>query len=289
MEDIGLALADFVSNLENVPSEIRHLFSEITDLDEKYEEAMSRAYQEERNLQKWLKDRSNREKQAEREEQLIKSIDDEHIKAKAYCQEKIRLTKKAMTIVQRHLAKLDAEIRHYDKTPFDQKRSTTNYNTPTHSSLGTVGIQNGELGSFRLPTPKRFSDSIPSLALENAATEAEGFYTPSRAPKRRHHAGANGAARSIQRHKKQLKLTSSVLSLDGIEIDSGSGGAGGIEESDDQLYCFCQQVSYGDMVACDGVDCRYEWFHWECVGLTSPPKGSWYCSECLAKLLDEEE
>lgn len=24
-------------------------------------------------------------------------------------------------------------------------------------------------------------------------------------------------------------------------------------DNDDRLYCFCQQVSYGDMVACDGA------------------------------------
>ncbi|KAJ2830900.1 hypothetical protein GGI24_001786, partial [Coemansia furcata] len=265
MEDIGLVLADFVGNMENVPSEIRHLFSEITDLDDKYEEAMSRAYQGERALQRSLRDKDNRERASEKEETLLQSIDREHVAAERFCQEKVRLTKKAMTIVQRHLAKLDTEIRHFDKSPIvviEQKRS----GYAASSGLATVGISNGELSSFRLPTPKRFSDSVPSLALENAATEGDEFYTPSRIPKRRHGSQGNGANggggggvnRPVQRHKKQLKLANSVLSLDGIEVDAGSAGAGGIEESDDQLYCFCQQVSYGDMVACDGPDCRYE-------------------------------
>ncbi|KAK7206397.1 inhibitor of growth proteins N-terminal histone-binding-domain-containing protein [Myxozyma melibiosi] len=56
------------------------------------------------------------------------------------------------------------------------------------------------------------------------------------------------------------------------------------ENNDSALYCFCQQVSYGDMVACDNEDCRYEWFHYGCVGLKSPPSGVWYCSqECQEK------
>merc|ERR1719228_605385 len=42
-------------------------------------------------------------------------------------------------------------------------------------------------------------------------------------------------------------------------------------------YCICNQVSYGDMVACDNEDCPYEWFHYPCVGVTAPPKGKWYC------------
>jgi len=45
-------------------------------------------------------------------------------------------------------------------------------------------------------------------------------------------------------------------------------------------YCICNRVSYGDMVACENETCPYEWFHFECVGLTSTPKGNWRCSEC---------
>ncbi|KAI8967016.1 hypothetical protein BDF20DRAFT_830407 [Mycotypha africana] len=45
-------------------------------------------------------------------------------------------------------------------------------------------------------------------------------------------------------------------------------------------YCYCNQVSYGDMVACDGENCEKEWFHYACVGLTEPPIGKWYCEYC---------
>ena len=38
-------------------------------------------------------------------------------------------------------------------------------------------------------------------------------------------------------------------------------------------YCFCNQISYGQMVACDERGCAREWFHLSCVGLTHPPKG----------------
>ncbi|OBZ90085.1 Inhibitor of growth protein 5 [Choanephora cucurbitarum] len=45
-------------------------------------------------------------------------------------------------------------------------------------------------------------------------------------------------------------------------------------------YCYCNQVSFGDMVACDGENCEKEWFHYACVGLTEPPIGKWYCEDC---------
>jgi hypothetical protein len=55
-------------------------------------------------------------------------------------------------------------------------------------------------------------------------------------------------------------------------------------DEDSQVYCFCQQVSFGEMVACDNENCEREWFHLPCVGLTSPPQGKWFCDECLAKM-----
>jgi len=82
----------------------------------------------------------------------------------------------------------------------------------------------------------------------------------------------------------------------GISLESpGMGGPvtpGGSQGSDQEWnydpneprYCICNQVSYGDMVACDNEDCPYEWFHYPCVGITDPPKGKWYCAPCTANM-----
>ena len=49
------------------------------------------------------------------------------------------------------------------------------------------------------------------------------------------------------------------------------------------LYCFCKNVSYGDMIACDNKECPYEWFHFACVGLIQKPEGGkWFCQKCVA-------
>ena len=52
------------------------------------------------------------------------------------------------------------------------------------------------------------------------------------------------------------------------------------EEADNNKYCICQNVSHGNMVACDNEECRYEWFHWGCVGVTREPQGKWFCPDC---------
>jgi len=60
------------------------------------------------------------------------------------------------------------------------------------------------------------------------------------------------------------------------------------EEEDPTLYCTCRQKSHGDMVACDGKHCPYEWFHYTCVGISAPPKGKWLCSSCSASMRRSE-
>ena len=58
---------------------------------------------------------------------------------------------------------------------------------------------------------------------------------------------------------------------------------GGRDDMEDQRYCFCNNVSYGDMIGCDDDECDREWFHLECVGLSKPPQGTWYCDACLER------
>ena len=49
------------------------------------------------------------------------------------------------------------------------------------------------------------------------------------------------------------------------------------------IYCFCNYISYGNMIKCDNPSCKREWFHFHCVGLKNQPKGKWFCSEKCAK------
>lgn len=51
-------------------------------------------------------------------------------------------------------------------------------------------------------------------------------------------------------------------------------------DPNEPTYCLCHQVSYGEMIGCDNTECPIEWFHFPCVGLTSKPKGKWYCPKC---------
>jgi hypothetical protein len=53
------------------------------------------------------------------------------------------------------------------------------------------------------------------------------------------------------------------------------------EDGDEPRYCYCNEVSYGNMIACDNDECPREWFHLACVNLDKAPTGrtKWFCSD----------
>ncbi|KAH7912977.1 hypothetical protein BJ138DRAFT_1226481 [Hygrophoropsis aurantiaca] len=65
-----------------------------------------------------------------------------------------------------------------------------------------------------------------------------------------------------------------------VEGADGEEGEEGEEGEDKELYCFCQKLSYGEMIACDNPDCPYQWFHLPCVNLKQPLPERWFCAEC---------
>lgn len=68
-------------------------------------------------------------------------------------------------------------------------------------------------------------------------------------------------------------------------------GCRAIAREGESVYCYCRcpydEVS--EMIACDGSDCPIEWFHFECVNIMVPPKGTWYCPNCRPKYINEDQ
>ena len=52
------------------------------------------------------------------------------------------------------------------------------------------------------------------------------------------------------------------------------------ESDKENIYGICQKGSSGRMIACDNHSCKYQWFHYQCIGMKRAPKGTWYCSTC---------
>ncbi|RDA93184.1 hypothetical protein CP533_3192 [Ophiocordyceps camponoti-saundersi (nom. inval.)] len=89
--------------------------------------------------------------------------------------------------------------------------------------------------------------------------------------------------------KKQQKRGNTAAVSHNVDEEASSSMHGedeGDVDADEPTYCYCNSVSYGEMVACDADGCAREWFHLACVGLKVAPgsKTKWYCEDCKDRL-----
>ena len=45
-------------------------------------------------------------------------------------------------------------------------------------------------------------------------------------------------------------------------------------------FCSCGKNVDAPMIGCDGPNCELQWYHFDCVGITSAPDGDWFCPTC---------
>ncbi|KAI9858185.1 MAG: hypothetical protein M1813_007834 [Trichoglossum hirsutum] len=127
----------------------------------------------------------------------------------------------------------------------------------------------GKVSKTTTPTVNTFPDSHHSQSRINksATTTTTIKHSAPNSNPRSHKKGASA-------NHQQLAAAAAAASAGGGD-EEGSSMQGDDEEDDDDSeprYCYCNQVSYGEMVACDAGDsCPREWFHLDCVGLTKAP------------------
>ena len=57
-------------------------------------------------------------------------------------------------------------------------------------------------------------------------------------------------------------------------------GRGDVEPEVNEVYCCCKGPDEGEMIGCDNKNCVIQWFHADCLMITSIPKGQWFCPDC---------
>ncbi|KAH0537249.1 hypothetical protein FGG08_005951 [Glutinoglossum americanum] len=146
----------------------------------------------------------------------------------------------------------------------------------------TTGTRNsGKVSKTSTPTANTFPDSHRSRPSRTNDSNSATTAHPIPIPRSRSH--KKGASAIHQQH-----MAAAAAASTGGGDEEGSSMQGDDEDDDDSepRYCYCNQVSYGEMVACDADSCPKEWFHLDCVGLTKAPtkNAKWYCDECKDSL-----
>ncbi|KAI9806157.1 MAG: hypothetical protein M1833_004564 [Piccolia ochrophora] len=193
-----------------------------------------------------------------------------------------------------------------DKSMKKEDVDTTTTTTPTPAQTIQQTTVTGTRGGSRAS-----KNSTPIAATFSDATKPSRSHRASDAALNHHHNNNNNHNANKRSHKKGAGLAAQLAAASAATADDeGSSMQGDDEEDDDESeprYCYCNGVSYGEMVACDADACPREWFHLECVGLSKAPTknggfplrvmymsrrgdaadyppAKWFCDECKETL-----
>ncbi|KXX76948.1 Inhibitor of growth protein 3 [Madurella mycetomatis] len=192
------------------------------------------------------------------------------------------------------------------------RRASTARNTPAPERAATMGMTEGSSATGTASSPLAATGAV-SAAAQGAATITAGTAgaaggggggvaaaaaaaaaaarPPSKRTKRpapgiisRTNSGGNSAV-GMRKAAPRKKRAGQGAAGDVLEVEVDDEG--NVIDPDEPRYCLCNRVSFGTMIQCDNVDnCKQEWFHLECVGLSDIPARTtkWYCPDCRVLL-----
>ncbi|KAI9455562.1 hypothetical protein BJY52DRAFT_1279527 [Lactarius psammicola] len=202
-------------------------------------------------------------------------------------QEKVGLAQAAYDSVDRHIRQLDQSIREQEMSiSFGLRQGTHPSLLPdlaapsrwarpsrvTHSPI--PGLSDDE----DITAPKI---SVSSEVTIGMATGSEATRGP---PSKK---GKKGKKKKLDKAVSETEVAPGTVALPTRSLRlkvpplNSIAQANAAADPDEPKYCYCNRVSFGNMVACDYPQCKREWFHLDCVGLTEEPQSrTWYCRDC---------
>ncbi|XP_039453305.1 inhibitor of growth protein 3 isoform X1 [Culex pipiens pallens] len=170
------------------------------------------------------------------------------------------------------------QAHHHQKQQQQQQQQQLNLATVSSSSSSSASALD-LLEPTTIPGVLAGGSSVASSAAAAAAAAIAGSSSNPPGPSGVGPSGPAGHGRT-QPHGPSGGV---VLNENGMVVEQTPEGEWTYDPNEPR-YCICNQVSYGDMVACDNEDCPFEWFHYPCVNITSSPKGKWYCPQCSSSM-----
>ncbi|KAI8076578.1 uncharacterized protein B0P05DRAFT_544987 [Gilbertella persicaria] len=269
-------LDDYIDTIEAVPLDLQRNFTLMRELDGYAQELMTTVSKDAIELIDHIKDMDPNVRLDKLKN--LTTILSETLKRG---EEKVALAKSTFDAVDRHCNRLDADLVKFeeDQTVGDSRITTLPGLQPSARSL-KEGVDVRDRATKRLLDRERKELKGEKKIVKKRKTvkETNGGGTP---PPLARSQTLDKARSSKHMDKEKTRQTYNK---------NGNGKPKAVVPADlpidpnEPLYCYCQQVSYGEMVACDNADCEIEWFHLACVDLKTVPKGKWYCSSCLLKM-----
>ncbi|WBW72709.1 ING family-like protein Png1 [Schizosaccharomyces osmophilus] len=266
-------LTDYLQSLDNLPDETKHIFDEISVKEMALHDLGKQIQTADQQIQSHVKSQGSHIPHP-KEESFYTSIREKYEKSIIIQNEKVQLAERARAVLMRHIKRLDDKLMKLGPgfTPAELLNQANDL-----TSLSSVSL-NSPAGASARQAPVQARNGVgrrQSSIFGRTASQNGGFQQGV--------VDGVGAGRP-QRPTGTISKAPSVKAGAAAYSEAVSEEEEDQEEEDNEKYCFCQQGSYGQMVACDNEDCEREWFHMECVGLKAPPEGTWYCEACREKM-----
>lgn len=264
--DPSLLLDQMLQDVSNLPAEFRYMLEEVGLEDEQCLELRKRYQQKEGILHKYIKQNGSLAANP-KEDELLAEVEQSMAQVRELQEEKCQRANTILFLVSRYLNKLQQNIIMLEEDGLlapaeDEMESGPDFSRESSVVGSTVSERKRKAASEDHPRRKKQSRSMSNTHREKSYNKGDDT--------------ADVKSPASTEREGTLDLQNYQEELFSSMNDN--------EKEDQNLYCFCQRVSFGEMVACDGPNCKYEWFHYECVNLTEPPKGTWYCPDCKQEM-----
>ena len=238
--------------VQNLPNDIQRLLSQIREFDTLTCNEL-RDYEE--RHQAYVRDIQARDNSARRKShiELRRSL----LRERQYGDEKLQLASQVQEIVEVSSKQLDEDLQMLEAAQLDAELARNGVTRDDHGPAESAA--NNSHNSDDKPGKRRKRPRPEQQA------EAEVPVKDAGPPKEK-----------VKKKKVAKKVSTKVAAT---VVEPAIVAPLPIDPNE-PTYCLCRQISFGDMIGCDNDECPMEWFHFQCVGLTSKPKGKWYCPQC---------
>lgn len=272
--DTTSVLDKYTQDLSNLPLEVRYLLEEIKVKDTQLQDKKRKCQAKDAQLHKFIRANGTLTKHP-KELQIYARIEEDMAAMKSLQKDKILLANTALFLIAKHLTSFETDIAKLEQDgllpPVDLSAEVDD-NSDTGTGHG--GSASDAYSGTSTPKPEDLYTKRMQKRKQAQKMSLNGTSGP----------GSVGVNKNLKRHRGD-DFEGPFIGPNGSPVTHREP-LNGQDDADNSLYCFCQRVSFGEMIGCDNEDCKYEWFHWACVGITSAPKDDeiWYCPDCSPKM-----
>ncbi|XP_037711904.1 inhibitor of growth protein 5 isoform X2 [Drosophila subpulchrella] len=261
----AIYLENYLDGLESLPTELERNFKLMRKLDDRAQTAMKSIDSHAKDFMRKLGENGamSDEERKERQED-IKAL---FGKAKEYSDDKVQLAIQTYELVDKQIRRLDNDLARFEGEIQEKASSTRAKSEEVVAKKGRKKTKDSKTTGKK----KKSASSDEDTGRGNNQTNANSSLNSS---------SNAGQGTKKKKSKKTVEVDDSEKESCHTTATHPSDVMDMPVDPNEPTYCLCHQVSYGEMIGCDNPDCPIEWFHFACVGLTTKPKGKWFCPKC---------